>query len=536
MKKVLSLILAGSLALSVLAACGGTKATSGTASGSAVTSGDAPVAAGGKILRIATEDPMVALDMQANTYSLIMKVTDNVVESLMTTVKDGELEPTLITKLPDLSEDMLTYSFELKEGVKFHDGSVLTADDVKYSLERMVKLEVMGSLMGFVEGYEAFAAGEAEEITGIKVVDDTHFTIQMVSVYVPFPSVLSTPYCAIYPREACEAAGEEWGKSTLIGTGPFTFGGYNPGVGVELTRYDDFHGTVAKLDGISYKFVDDPNTQVLEYQKGNVDFIDLHSTLYPVYSADPVLNEELHTYTPIGGYFMTMNVKTISDPKVREAISLSIDRVSICESLMHGTAAPATSFLPEGLIGHDPTLEIFEYNPEKAKKLLEEAGYADGYDLRVSVNTKYPLTLSFATAFQEQAKASNINVEIEQVDSAAWLDMKRSGGVDAGVGNWYVDYIDPDSMLYPMSDARTDNSSSFWHNDRFKTLMEEGIQTTDTAERQTIYEEAEKILTREDFAASPIYNESKFCLIKPNVSGIEMNSTFRYFFQNADIT
>lgn len=197
------------------------------------------------------------------------------------------------------------------------------------------------------------------------------------------------------------------------------------------------------------------------------------------------------------------------------------------------TATVPTSYIPAGIIGHDDTLPEFEYNPEKAKSLLAEAGFPDGINLRVTVNTKYQGNVAIATAFQQQAKAAGINVEVEQVDSAAWSDMKKNGGVDCGIANWYVDYSDPESMLYPMT--KTDSNSSFWHNDEFDRLLAEGIATTDTAERQEIYAKAEHIMTREDWATTPLYNETKFYLLNPTITGFEMDSTFRMFWENADI-
>ena len=138
-----------------------------------------------------------------------------------------------------------------------------------------------------------------------------------------------------------------------------------------------------------------------------------------------------------------------------------------------------------------------------------------------------------ATAFQQQAKAAGINIEVEQVDSAAWSDMKKNGGVDCSISNWYVDYSDPESMLYPMT--KTDTNSSFWHNAEFDQLLEDGIATTDSAERQEIYTKAEHIMTREDWATTPIYNETKFYLLNPSITGFEIDATFRMFWKDADI-
>lgn len=537
MKKTLAGLFLSCVLAASLVACGGSKDSAGTAPSSNPASAGTETAAaatatGDKVVRVATVDPQVALDPQQYTYSIVMKITDNVMESLLTTSEEG-LEPTLLTAMPTISDDNLTYSFELLPDVKFHDGTTLKASDVKYSYERLVKMAKMATLLENVEGYEAFSNGEADELSGIQVQDDTHFTIKLSKPYAPFLSVLSTAYCAIYPEAACEAAGDNWGMSTLIGTGPFKLDSYQNGVGVTLSRFDDYHGDVAKLSGVAYKFIEDVNTQVLEFQKGNVDYVDVDPSIYPVYSSNPDLKDEMHGFQPIGNYSLTLNSKTFPDPKVREAIALSVDRKSICDSILHGTATVPTSYIPSGILGHDDSLPEFEYNPEKAKELLAEAGYPDGIDLRVTVNTKYAGNVAIATAFQQQAKPAGIRVEVEQVDSAAWSDMKKNGGVDCGISNWYVDYTDPESMLYPMT--KTDTNSSFWHNAEFDQLLEDGIATTDDAKRQEIYAKAEHIMTREDWATTPLYNETKFYLLNSKITGFQMDFTFRMFWKNADI-
>lgn len=533
MKKGLQVLLSAGLIIGLLAGCGsGGAQTASTASSGEKTSS---ASTGAKTIRIAAVDPQVPLDMQQNTYSIIMRLTDNVAESLISSQKDGTLAPLLLEQMPTLSADKLTYSFTLKSGVKFHDGTTLTSADVKYSLERLVKEKKMGSLMEYVAGYDAMEKGSASELSGIKAVDGTHFTITLSKPYSPFTSVLSTPYTAIYPKAACEAAGDKWGLKTLIGTGPFKLDSYTAGSGAEFSKFSDYHGGAVKIDKISYKFIEDPNTQVLEYQKGNVDFVDLDNSLYPVYSTNATLKDQIHSFQQAGGYYFNFNVKTIKDPKVREAISLAVDRKSICDSVLHGTASVPTSFIPSSLIGHDSNAKPFSYDPAKAKSLLASAGYASGYNLRVTVNTKSNLGKSIATAFQQEAKAAGINVTVEPVDSAAWSDMKKNGGMDCSVSNWYVDYNDPDSMLYPVSDSRADLVSSFWHNAQFKQLMADGVKTDDSAARQKTYVQAENILTRQDFAIAPLINETKFYLLNPKVTGFEIDSDNRMNFSKADI-
>ena len=119
-------------------------------------------------------------------------------------------------------------------------------------------------------------------------------------------------------------------------------------------------------------------------------------------------------------------------------MTYAVDRKALCDSVLFGTAIPNSNFIQDGLIGADDSAEQFEYDPEKAKALLAEAGYPNGYDLTITVNTKYPTSVKIATAIQAQMAEAGIRVEIEQVDSAAWTDMKKAGKVTCGIGNWYV--------------------------------------------------------------------------------------------------
>ena len=188
--------------------------------------------------------------------------------------------------------------------------------------------------------------------------------------------------------------------------------------------------------------------------------------------------------------------------------------------------------------------EVFNDKPEELAAFIGDEGYFSSmFDFNAAVfgssengwHDAAPITPDDykKCCFASQAKAAGINIEVEQVDSAAWSDMKKNGGVDCSISNWYVDYSDPESMLYPMT--KTDTNSSFWHNAEFDQLLEDGIATTDSAERQEIYKKAEHIMTREDWATTPIYNETKFYLLNPSITGFEIDATFRMFWKDADI-
>ena len=538
-KRFLSLLLASVMVLGSLTACGiGEENKDDTTVQETIVDEQEK----DKILRVATEDPQVPLDMHLYTYSMIMKITDNVCESLLLTNAEGELEPVLLTDMPTLSEDKRTYTFELKEGVKFHNGAVLTSRDVKYSLERMISKAAMPGLLEQVEGYEPFLKGETKDLEGIELIDDTHFNIHLAEIYTPLLSVLATPYTAIYPAEACEMAGENWGMTELYGTGPFKLVSYETGVGAELVKFDDYHGGEVNLDRVTYQFMEDPWTAVFEYKKGNIDLTYMDAALYKRLANDKTVNEDMHSFQPIGGYYLTINSNVITDPKVREAMTYAVDRTALCEGTLFGAAEPNSNFLPENMIGGNPEAEQFEYNPEKSKALLAEAGYTEViaaggcvYEFELVVNTAYGAGIYIAKTLQSQMKDAGFKVDIRKVDNAVWMNMKAGGLIEVGLDSWYADYNDPNYMLYPVSDSCSDTNSIFWHNDEFKSLMIEGAQTEDIDERQQIYARADQILTHEEFGVVALFNETMFYLTKPYVEDFEVTSSYRTMLKNVDI-
>jgi peptide/nickel transport system substrate-binding protein len=262
----------------------------------------------------------------------------------------------------------------------------------------------------------------------------------------------------------------------------------------------------------------------------------LDSALYPTFANNEELKKDMHSFSPYGLVFLTINTQKITNPKVREALSYAIDRKTICEDLLYGTATPAKTFIPKGILGYNESTPEYEYNPEKAKQLLAEANYPDGIDLVVQDNTKYPTYSKMLVAIQEQAKSAGIRITINQVDNAAWADMKRNGKMTMAISNWYVDYVDPDGMIYQtMSEKLTKQNSNFYDDPTFNDLLNTARATSDLGQREDMYKKADQILTRRDYAAIPICNETMFYLAKSYVKGFNVDSSYRYYFGNIDI-
>ena len=522
-KKLFALLLVAVLAIGV-AGCG----TGGSSSGG--TSSD------GKV-RVAMQDPNVPIDPQKQTSSYLMMVADQITQPLISLKNDGTLAPELIKEMPKISDDGLTYSFELKDNVKFHNGETVKTSDVKYSFERLLTEGVMGSMIDQIVGAQALIDKTATSLEGFKIIDDQKFDIVLEQPFSPFTSTIATAYVAIYPEQACKDAGEDWGRTVLYGTGPYKMDSYVAGQGIECSKFEDYHGEPAKNAGVSFKFMEDANTQVMEFQKGNIDIVQLDATLYPQYKDNADIKDSIHSFMPIGEIYLTPSVEMIPEVKVREALSYAIDREAICKDLLNGTAVPAKTFLPDGLIGYNESAPAFEYNPEKAKQLLAEAGYPNGYTIDVPLSSKYPFKTKIATAIQDQARAAGFTLNLSEVDGAAYNDMDLGGQIPLGVSNWYVDYIDPDGMIYQrFAPIVTMTHSSKYQNPEFDALLNEGRQITDESKRQEIYSKADQMITRQDYAAIPICHETQYYLMNSAVKNFEVTDMFRFHFETAELS
>ena len=490
-----------------------------------------------KVFRFGQSNPKVGLDMQTNSNSGASSVADNVVESLMRWNDDNEEECVLITDFPTVSEDGLTYSFELKEDVKFSDGTDLTAEDVKYTFERMFTPEtgsVNTYMYDMIEGASEMLAGTATELSGIKIQDDYHFTIKLAYKFAPFIANLGMDYASIYPSEACKKAGKQWGKGTdLIGTGPYVIVENDDATKVVMEPNKDYHGGKPNLDRLEIVYIDDISTKMMEYEQGNIDMCDLNNQLLDQYQKGDIA-DEITQITPLGTYFLSLKVSdpALDNAKVREAISLAINREELCKTVLNGAAEPASSFLNPGVPGHDESLKTYEYNVDKAKQVLAEAGLKN-----VEFTTKVRATEEkVATAIQAYLKEAGIKMNVEVIDSGIWTSSRSEGSLQSTVIGWFPLYADADNQMYTYYYSKNAvGKGVFYNNPEFDALMSEARQTVnDEAKRVELYKKADYILSREDYATIPLYYPKLQFVAKPYVKNAKLGNLV-YHLYNIDI-
>ena len=525
MKKNLCLLLVGALACSMLAACGG-----GTTSTSAPPASASSETTSPKTLR----KPMVAdistMDVQhtSKDYEVPMNVFDRLFEIKVDDSGAASLVNNLCQEYT-VSEDGLTYDFALVEGVTFSNGDPLTANDVKYTFERMLKdpLCVNTEAVDPILGADALLAGEADELEGIVITDDTHFSITLAAPDASFLYKLATPACSIYNAAVTEAAGDQFGidPAVTIGTGPYVVDSWEVNTAITLSRNENYWGELPDVEKVIVSVIPDPSTQSMMFQNGELDLLDLDyldssvvNSTYKTQYADNLIygNRLAITYMS-----MNQNIEPFNDVRVRKAVQMAIDRQALLDAVYSGDGNVEDGIFPRGLVGHNPDLEgTITYDPEGAKALLAEAGYADGFTMQFDAdNSASSSVMLLYQIIHQQLAEVGITVKINSMDESSWLDLRSSGDMNSFIGTWTADYNDPDNFIYTFfgNEEKTTLRSLNYPDTEVMQRVADARAIVDTDERLAEYADLEYKIVIEDAAWVPLFSRQHLFAVGDNV-------------------
>ncbi len=319
----------------------------------------------------------------------------------------------------NISDDGLVYTFDLKEGVKFHDGTELTAEDVKYSLDLAKESPFTSSL---------------NKMESITVLDPYKVEIKLKEPYVIFLEKLCRPDGAgIISKNARESAGAEAFYENPVGTGPYVIKEWERGSKVILERFEDYHWGAAPIKEAVFRFLPEPTTATIAVESGEVDFTDNIS------AADiPAIDKEkVSIYESPSFHFNYLVLNTNKEPlnnvKVRQAIAHAIDKDSVAISALEGYATVVDSVVRKDAEGYSDSIEYRQYDVDKAKELLKEAGYEDGFKLQILITEGY--SNKIAEMVQANLKEINIDVSIQSIESSAFIQDMVDGKHEMG---WFA--------------------------------------------------------------------------------------------------
>ena len=543
-KKLLSVALATVLSASLLAGCGN--------KGGGSSSGEAK----DTIVYSMNTAPEGIFNPLISNINIDKYVTSVVYASLMTVNDKGEQEPYLATE-SKVSDDMKKITYTLNDKAVWHDGEKVTANDVAYTFKCMADPNYTGGYYGdiqAVKGAEAYHNGEAEDIEGIKVIDDKTIEIEFEKVYAP--GVTNLGNVEIIPEHIWSKVDPgEWTKQTEllnnpVGCGPYKLTEYKTGSHVKFEAATDFFGGEVKTPNLVFKAINADTTQA-EFKGGNVDIANVESLRQA--DIDALTSEGLKTvsYDNYMFTYMGFNLRkdSLKDVKVRQAIMYAIDRQSILDNIVEGRGTVVNApLLPSSwAYPEESELEQYKYNAEKAKSLLKEAGWEDKdgdgvvenangekLELTIDCQNDHEVRQKTATAIQESLKAIGISVEIDTMEYSALMD-KAVANHDFDLymmGNTLS--LDPDPK--PMWDSSAISNEPgvigynivAYNNPETDKLIEEGNATLDQNERKSIYGEFAKILNR-DVPEAYLFCQNVERVYNPNLEGYKP-STFNEFY------
>lgn len=472
-KKLLALFLALVMVGAVLPGCGdGSKDPGGQ--GNNGKTGE-PVK-GGEITVGIAQDLDDSLDPHQTVAAGTREVLFNIFEGLVKPNSDGEMIPAVAEKYT-LSEDGTTYTFTLREGVKFHNGQTVTAEDVVYSINRCAAVP---------EGQEKPLAAAFSAVKSVEALDEKTVAVTIAQRDLEFISYMTA---AIIPADY------ENQDTAPVGTGPFKFVSRTPQQDFVMERFEDYWGAPAWLDKVTYKICENADALVMNLNGGSIDLC-AHLTSAQASQLNQNFQVLEGTMNLVQAIYLNNQAKPFDNQLVRQALCYAIDRQGIMDMVAdgHGTAVgssiyPAFTkyFLPE-------LVDKYPHDVAKAKELLAQAGYPDGFDMTISVPNNYQPHMDTAEVVAEQLREAGINVTIQPVEWSTWLDTIYNGrqfqatvvGVDAA-------NMTARAMLERFTSDYGKNFINY-NNPAYDALFQQAINAQDEATQTDLYKQMETML------------------------------------------
>lgn len=535
MKKKISLMLAAALTAGLaLTGCGGSKTsdttdnTAGAESESTAETKGVDVDTTGYLIAALNADIQTA-DVQKTSkdYEVPFNIFDRLVDVEVGTDGNSKIVPSLAESW-DISDDGLEYTFHLRQGVKFHNGNDFTAEDVAYTFHRMLTVEggVNTEFIDQIKGADELLAGETDTLEGVEVVDDYTIKVTLKEPFAGFLASISSPGVSIYDSEATEAAGDQFGMdpAVTVGTGPFEFSSWSFNNQLVLTRNEDYWKGASGLPGIVIKIIPDTETQSMMFESGELDILDLDYAADSVDRFTETYPDQIVQGPRVGIVYFTMNFnkEPFQDVRVRKAVQMSIDRQAILDALYGGRGQVEQGIFPHGLIGFNPDQEEIKYDPEAAKTLLAEAGYADGFDMEIAADSSASDTMTMALEIvSDQLAEVGIRAEIKNYDESTWLETRKSGELGSFMSTWSADYNDPDNFIYTFfgNEEKTRIRSINYPDTEVMERVAKARTIVNENERLAEYKALEEKIIHEDAAWVPMFSRLHLFAVSKRVQG-----------------
>ena len=430
-----------------------------------------------------------------------LTVSANITERLISFEgSTTDLAPGLATSW-SANDDSTVWTLELREGVTFHDGTPFDAEAVEFNFERWNDPEHPYALRDEGKNYVPWGwvfggtKGQGSVLDDVRVVDEDTVEFVMTDSVGLLPSMLAAIYFQIDSPTAVREAGAEYGTPGVgsVGTGPFAFVEWVEGDSLTLQRNDDYWGDVAEVEEVVFRGIVDPTARLAELLAGTIDIaVNLSTDDLATVETDPSLEPALADAELNVGYLgMHQANEPFDDLRVRQAVAHAIDRESIVDAFYGDLGSVSTDFLPPTLWGH-ADLEGYDYDPERARELLAEAGYPDGFETELWYmpvsRPYYPSPQPIAEAMASYLADVGIQAELLTEDWTTYLSDYREGVFPMWMLGWNADYADPDNFLYTFFGPTAPDQWG-WDDPETRELLVQARQVPEQEARAELYDQ-----------------------------------------------
>jgi peptide/nickel transport system substrate-binding protein len=467
-------------------------------------------------------DPAQVTDLNSN------RVGRRIVETLVTFPDESTQIVPGLAESWTISKDGLQYTFKLRSGIKFHDGTPLTAEAVKFSIERQINPEHPAHKLGKYP----FANFFFGNVKAVEALSDERVAFLLKEPRASFLAILTAGAASIVSPTAVMKSGPDYPLQP-VGTGPFKFVSWDRGQRVVLEKNPAYWKFPVKLDRVIYRPIVEDQARLTELLTGSLDLI---VGVPPDFVGQLETGGKAAVLKQVGAHVWYLGInnqkKPFDDKRVRQALNYAVNKDAIVRDVLKGTGTPSRGPVLPNTWAADAALKVYPYDPERAKKLLAEAGYPNGFSTTLWVpesgsGMQSPVAMS--TVMQSNLKAVGVSVTLQTMEWGAFLAKLRTKEQELFALSWMAGTEDPDMVMYPLlhSSQWTPNgpNRALYKNPKFDDLLQQARLTTDQARRASLYKEAQRILV-DDAPWVFVDHEIQIAALARRVQGFKLHPSF----------
>jgi len=482
---------------------------------------------------VAIEDEPDTVDFQCT--SIHYTIAQNVFNRLVGMESNADGKATILPELAeswDISDDRRSYTFHLREGVSFSNGSALTASDVLYTFTRLLTHpdSCNRDIADCILGADSLEKGLTDRLLGFRILNDLDFVITLDDPFEAFLACLSMPGASILDEETTSEAGDRFGKEPewTVGTGSFILESWEPGKGMLLSANQNCWQGPPRCAGLDLRFMTDAEEIRLLFEDGGLDILNLDDVgkAAEFFLHGDIYQDRLCQVQRISTTYIALNesMPPLDDVRVRRALQLALNRTLLLDAAYSGRGSLENGILPHGLSGFNPNLPEIPNDPKAARELLGEAGCPDGFTLTLSASAASSLgEMSLLRMAASQWENIGVHAIIETLPDSEFMRLRKSGQLQCYSATWTADFNDPDNFLYTFF-GNAENArfrSLCYPREEIMERVRAARTIADSDERIAEYRALEEIIVQEDAAWIPLFSRLYTYVISERLEGMQ---------------